>query len=153
MKTSQKAIQLLKEFEAFCGEPYNDEAGNATIGYGHLMHIGPVTEEEKSIRWTVEQADKQFLSDLISYEEALTKALKIKVNQNQFDSLICWVYNCGVGAMFASSWLKAINRGEYEKVPTFMKLWNKVRNGSRLVPSNGLINRREKEANLFEGKI
>lgn len=153
MQISKKGIELLKEFESFSAEPYNDEANNATIGYGHLMHIGPVTEAEKSLRWTVEEAIDHLTFELKPFEEALTKAIRIQINQNQFDSLVCWVYNCGTGAMKVSSWLKALNRGEFETVPRLMQLWNKVNKNGKLVVSPGLVNRRAREAKLFEGKV
>lgn len=152
MKASDYCINELKNFEAFSAEPYNDEGGNATIGYGHLLHKGSVKESEKSMRWTLEEADARLRERLAKFEEAINFTVRVALNQNQFDALLLWVYNCGIGAMQASSWLRAINAGNYGKVPALLQLWNKVRNGKRLVVSRGLCARRQKEADLFKKK-
>ena len=34
--------ELIARFEGFVARPYNDAAGHATIGFGHLLHRGPV---------------------------------------------------------------------------------------------------------------
>lgn len=150
MKASPYCIKKIEELEAFSAEPYPDEAGHATIGYGELLHKGPPTEDEiKNLRWTIAQAEERLLVHIAKFERALNTALKVPVNQNQFDALLIWTYNCGIGALKSSSWLQAINRGEYAAVPELLKLWNKVTKDGKLVVSPGLVNRRQFEADLF----
>jgi len=149
MEISDNGIKLLKEYEAFSAEPYNDDAGNATIGYGDLMHSGPVTEEEESIRITIQEAEERLQKKIKSFSRAINNSVKVLLNQNQFDALVLWVYNCGVGAMLESSWLKELNVGGYTLVPTLMKRWDRVYKGDQLVICKGLVARRDKEAQLF----
>ena len=150
MEVSKRCIERLKELESFSAEPYNDQAGNATIGYGHLMHRGPFTKDEADIRISVKKAETDLIDEVSVYAHELSRFIKVPVNQNQFDALVLWTYNCGLGAMQKSSWLKALNKGDYLGVPALMKLYDKIRNKEgNLIVSNGLMYRREEEAKLF----
>jgi RHS repeat-associated protein len=40
---SEKGIDFLKDYEVFKSKMYNDSAGHATIGYGHLIHHGSIS--------------------------------------------------------------------------------------------------------------
>jgi GH24 family phage-related lysozyme (muramidase) len=50
MKIDAHGLHLIAGFEGFVDRPYNDSAGNATIGYGHLIHRGPVTLADQNVR-------------------------------------------------------------------------------------------------------
>ena len=63
---------------------------------------------------------------------------------------ITWTFNCGIGAMLGSSWLKALNEGNYAAVPGLMALYNKVEVNGKLEVCEGLINRRIAEVTLFK---
>jgi GH24 family phage-related lysozyme (muramidase) len=153
MKTSQRGIDILKDLEAFSAEPYPDEGGDATIGYGHWMHKGPPTEDEKLIRWTVEQAEADLVEQLKKYEQELNDkivpVMMERLKQSQFDALVLWTYNCGIGALQRCSWLKSLNRGMFLDVPRLMSLYNKVEIKGMIVVSPGLVTRRGKETVLF----
>jgi lysozyme len=155
MKPSERLIELLKEYESFSAEPYNDTAGNATIGYGHLMHLGPVKDEEKSTRWSVHQADIALRATIEGVSDLLNKAITVPVNQNQFDALVSWAYNCGPGALRQATWLLKLNKGFYDEVPEWLRIWNKITDVKTglLKVDQGLTNRREKEINLFKEGI
>jgi GH24 family phage-related lysozyme (muramidase) len=43
-RLSKKGAAFIGRFEGLRLKPYNDPVGNATVGYGHLIHHGPVTE-------------------------------------------------------------------------------------------------------------
>jgi lysozyme len=151
MKPSERIIELLKKYESFSAEPYNDTAGNATVGYGHLLHLGPVKEEETGMRWSVHQADIALRATVEGVSDLLNKAITVPVNQNQFDALVSWTYNCGPGALRQATWLLKLNKGFYDEVPEWLRIWNKItdtRTGL-LEKDTGLTNRREKEINLF----
>lgn len=47
---SMKTTRFVATFEGFLTCPYNDPAGHATIGYGHLLHYGGVTKKDRK-RW------------------------------------------------------------------------------------------------------
>jgi len=72
----------------------------------------------------------------------------VDLNQNQFNSLVSWVFNLGPSNLKSSTMLKVINNNELDEVPSQIKRWNKA-NGKVL---EGLIRRREAEALLFQNK-
>jgi lysozyme len=155
MKPSERLIDLLKEYESFSAEPYNDTAMNATIGYGHLMHLGPVNDEEKEIRWSLHQADIALRGTVEGVSDLLNKAIHVPVNQNQFDALVSWTYNCGPGALRQATWLSKLNALHYDEVPEWLMKWNKITDPDTglLEVDSGLTARREKECNLFKEAV
>ncbi|MDQ3936626.1 MAG: glycoside hydrolase family protein [Actinomycetota bacterium] len=144
MRISDEGLALIAEFEGFVDHPYNDAAGHATIGFGHLLHHGPVTAEDRR-RWgKMSHADglKLLRSDIRSRERAVDAAVKVPLTQNQFDALVSFVYNLGEGALRQSTLLKKLNAGNYDAVPAELAKWNKA--GGRVLP--GLVRRRKAEA-------
>ena len=147
MKTSEKGLKLIKEFEGLRLEPYKCDAGVWTIGYGHTKGINQNT---KPI--TKEQAE-DFLKDDLKFFEGLVNNKKYvpqQINQNQFDALVSFAFNLGGGN------LKELCNANYpigqknvEHIAKEITLYNKVNKKI----CQGLVNRREKEKQLFLGKI
>ena len=149
MIPSKNASVIIKKWEGFKPKPYNDVAGNATIGYGYLMHMGAVNEADKKIVWTEEHASTMLEVDIIKIGQELNQIIKVPVTQNEFDSLICWTYNLGMESAISSSWLRELNKGNYKDVPRLMQLWDKAKVNGQLVEVEGLKNRRLDEVTLF----
>lgn len=139
MKT--KNTDVIKHYEGLRLKAYKCPAGVWTIGYGHTQHVkdGDVI--------TNEQADLYLLDDLRDAENAVNIHTKVKLNQNQFDALVSFVYNLGSGSFELSTLLKKLNAGDYLGAANEFKRWNKA--GGKVL--NGLVKRRETEANLFIG--
>jgi lysozyme len=95
--------------------------------------------------WTESQCEAQFAKELAIYEDAVEKYVKVPLNQNQFDALVSFVYNCGPGALQKSTLLKVLNQGKYSQVPAQLARWNKA--GGKVWP--GLTRRRAAEGALF----
>jgi len=142
MNISQEGLGLIKKFEGCELEAYVCAAGVWTIGYGSTKGV----KEGDNI--SQEEADKLLLHEMDEYEGYITDNVTVDLKQNQFDSLVSWVFNLGPTNLKASTMLKVLNLGNFEGVPEQMKRWNKA-NGKTL---DGLIRRREAEALLFEGK-
>ena len=142
MNISEKGLELIKHFEGCELEAYKCAAGVWTIGYGHIK----TAEEGKVI--TQEEADALLGEEIVEYEDYVKAAVKVELNQDQFDALVSWTFNLGTGNLNASTMLKVVNAGDFEGVPAQIKRWNKA--GGKVL--EGLIRRREAEANLFEGK-
>ena len=142
MKISLEGLGLIKKFEGCELEAYKCAAGVWTIGYGSTKGV----EEGDSL--TQEDADKLLRHEMDEYEGYIKDMVKIDLKQNEFDSLVSWVFNLGPANLKASTMLKVINDNKLEEVPSQMKRWNKA-NGKVL---EGLIRRREAEALLFQGK-
>ena len=139
MKISQKGIDLIKSFEGFRSESYQDVGGVWTIGYGHTgnVHRGEVI--------TKKQGELLLRSDLETFEKAVNKNVKVKLTQSMYDALVSFTYNVGSGAFSKSTLLKKLNSGDYVGASEQFGAWNKC-NGKVV---KGLTNRREKEKTLF----
>lgn len=139
MKTSQQGIDLIKSFESLQLKAYVCPAGVLTIGWGSTkgVYVGMVI--------TPAQAEKYLREDLSEFEEAIARHVKAELNQNQFDALVCWSYNCGIGALVKSTLLKKLNAKDYAGAAAEFKRWNKAQ--GRVL--KGLTRRREAEEKLF----
>src|SRR6266536_3154469 len=87
---SQKGARFIARFEGFVSRPYNDPGGNATIGYGHLLHHGPVTQHDRD-HWGIITTD-QGLGLLWHDAEAAAKCVLASVDppfrlQTRFDAI------------------------------------------------------------------
>ena len=142
MKISDKGLALIKRFEGFEERAYLCPAGVWTIGYGHTEGV------RKDDRITEEQAERFLDADIARAEEAVKRLVKSELSQNQFDALVCFVFNVGEGAFAESTLLKLLNADPDDPriIDEFMR-WVHA-DGKRLP---GLINRREDEARLYFG--
>jgi len=141
MRTSQKGIDLIKEFEGFSERVYLCPGGVYTIGYGHTrgVQIGDTCTREK--------AEEYLRDDLKDTEEAIEALVTVPLTQNQFDALVSLVYNIGSGNFYDSTIRRVINTnsGDMEEYSRAWMMWKKSR-GKVL---KGLIRRREAEFKLF----
>lgn len=152
---SSEGIEFLKQYEAFSAVMYNDSAGHATIGYGHLIHHGPIngaaSENPFLQGLTVAQAEALMKADLVEYEARVNNGIDVELAQHEYDALVIFAFNIG-GPGFSSSSARAkLNQQAYGDVGEKMKMWNKVtlQDGTRVV-SDGLVNRRAEEVEIFE---
>ena len=154
MKISSDGLDLIRRFEGLRLEPYNCPAGHATIGYGHLLHKGPVTADDrhKAAGFAQGDADALLRGDVAWAENVISTSLKVPLSQHQFDGLCSFVFNVGAAAAGGSSVWKALRGGQYPFAADNLLRWNKVReHGGDLVVSDGLSSRREAERHLFMG--
>lgn len=146
MNTSKAGLDLIKQFEGLRLKAYKCPANVWTIGYGHTSAAGqPAVKSGMSI--TEAQANKILASDLGQYEDAINNSVKVDLTQNQFDALVSFVYNVGIGAFQKSTLLKKLNAGQYDVVPGELMKWTK--SGGKELP--GLVRRRRAEAALWRG--
>lgn len=144
MKTSQKGIDLIKEFEGYSERVYMCAGGKYTIGYGHTRGV------EVGDTCTKEQAEKYLREDLQDAEEAVLALITVPLSQNQFDALVSLVYNIGSGHFYDSTIRKVINLkiSDIEEYRRAWMMWVKSR-GKVL---KGLVRRREAEFKMFKGE-
>lgn len=137
MKTSQKGIDLIKSFEGCKLTAYQDTVHVWTIGYGHT---GGVKSGQKI---TKAQAEDFLKADLAKFEKAVN-ALKMDFNQNQFDALVSFAYNCGTGN------LNKLCKGRTNaEIGSKMLLYNKA--GGKVLA--GLTRRRNAENKLYNAPM
>ena len=141
MKTSSKGVSLIKSFEGCRLKAYKCPAGVWTIGYGHTAGV----KEGDTI--TQEQADEYLRNDLEKYEKAVLNYDAIyHFNQNQFDALVSFTYNCGVGNLKN---LTQNGKRTLAQISLKLLLYNKAGG----VVLRGLQRRRASEKELFDTPI
>jgi lysozyme len=148
MNLSPQGVDLLKKFEGFRSKPYKCSAGYPTIGYGH--QINP---HEKLDEVTIDQANSLLKQDVLWAERAINARLP-NLTQNQFDALVCFVFNIGVSAFEKSSVLRFARLRDYKNALDYWAMYvhdGKVDpNTGKPLISRGLQNRRNAEIALFK---
>lgn len=153
MKISERGLKLIKEFEGCLRPigggkfvPYICPAGVLTIGWGTTNLDGK--KFDKYSVWTQAQCDNALAQDMVKYERAVERRVKVDLNQNQFDALVSFTYNCGEGNLAKSTLLKRVNAGDFKGAARQFAAWNK---GAGKV-LKGLVRRRAAEAALFSAE-
>ena len=139
MHMSQGGLDnLLKKFEGCKLKAYRCPANVCTIGYGHTSAAGAPQVADGMI---ITQADAEDIlkRDIVKYETAVMDLVKVKLTQNQFDVLVDFAYNAGVGNLKSSTLLKKVNAGDFDAVPAELMKWTK--GGGKVLP--GLVRRRQ----------
>lgn len=134
MRIGQKGKDLIKFFEGLRLEAYKCPSGVWTIGWGHTAGV------KQGDKITKEQAEELFTNDMKIYENHVKRIVKLPLNQNQFDALCSFCYNCGQGNL-----QKLVKNRNLDEIAKTMLLYNKS-NGKVL---KGLKTRREMEQKLF----
>lgn len=153
---SDNGIRFIARHEAFRSRLYNDAAAppNATIGYGHLVHYGPINGTESAeFRAGISRprAERLLRDDAEDAVEIVAEFVTVALKQTEFDALVSFTFNIGTGinGFRGSTLLRRLNNGEYPSVPGEMMRW--VFAGGRQLP--GLVNRRRDEGQLFSRGI
>jgi lysozyme len=145
---SPRGAAFVGHFEGFRPQLYNDPVGHCTIGYGHLVHHGPINGSEPAEfkRGITSQRGLELLmADAGDAAEAVHTLVKVPLRQTQSDALIDFVFNLGAGAFTSSTLLKTVNAGGFAAVPAQLNRWTLA--GGRPLP--GLVRRRAAEGRLF----
>ncbi len=149
LRLSQTGLNLIKQFEGCLLKAYKCPAGIWTIGYGHTGSAkeGQVISQK--------QADDLLEKDVQKFVEGVNRFIKVELNQNQFDALVSFAFNCGLGSLQSSTLLNFINIKQFDKAALEFDKWNKVRNPKtkQLEVSTGLTRRRSEEKALFNTPV
>jgi GH24 family phage-related lysozyme (muramidase) len=144
MRTSDKGIELIKEFEGLEQTAYPDPGTGGdpwTIGYGHTG-----TDVYPGLVISKDRAEELLVQDLRRFEDAVETLIDVELNQNEFDALVSFTYNVGEGALGDSTLRRRLNADE-DKCPVFQQELPRWVNGGN-GPMPGLVRRREAEAKL-----
>lgn len=137
MKISSKGLAIIKKYEGYRLKAYKCPAGKWTIGYGHTSGV----KEGQTI--TQAQADTYLKQDVACAEKAVNN-LKKGFNQNQFDALVSFTYNCGIGNLTT-----LCKNRDITTIGEKIVLYNKA-NGKVLA---GLTKRRLEEQDLYKTPV
>lgn len=143
MKTSPAGIALIKRLEGLELESYQDIAGVWTVGYGHTETAGPNQKISES------EAEELLRRDLAPREQAIERLVKVPLNQNEFDALVSFAFNAGIGALKTSTTLKRLNLGDRLGAADALMWWNNAKVNGVLREVKGLTDRRALERELF----
>lgn len=144
MKTSEEAIEILKEMEGFIEKPIYDN-GQYSVGYGSGCgkddYPDGITEEE------ADALLREYLEEMEITINSFAKRNNIVFSQHQFDALMLFTYNCGGNWVHSDGVLRdAIVQGKTGNSFIFpMTLWSSASAQIHL----GLVERRLIEANLY----
>ncbi len=151
---SNEVIELLKGWETYRGEAYLCPSGKLTIGWGHTKDVyeGQTT--------TMEEAEEFLRQDIQEAMDTVTnyaKSLDVVLTQGQFDALVSFAYNCGIGKYQSSGLTELIADGDIDGAADKMREYIKGKieikdennNGTGeyvYVVMPGLVGRRETES-------
>lgn len=100
-RASDEVISLIAVFEGFLSKIYDDPwTGDPTIGYGRVIFTGQQFYNNLTKREAFAYLVQTVNND--GYATKMNEFLignKVKFNQQQFDALVCLVYNTGTGVV------------------------------------------------------
>jgi lysozyme len=119
MKTSAAGVAAIRAFEGCVLLAYQDTGGVWTIGYGHTG-----LEVVKGLMWSRVRADSVLDIDLVRFESAVAKAVKVPLSQGQFDALVSLAFNIGAAAFSSSTLVKKLNAGDIAGAAQQFVVWH-----------------------------
>ena len=141
MRISPAGVHLIESYESFRARPYRDAVGVWTIGFGSTKGVGPGTAP-----MTVAEARARLMREIDAEYGAAINALGLPLNQYQFDALVSFVYNVGVGGVASSTRVgRALRAHDWRAAADHLLEWDRA-GTQRLL---GLTRRRHAERALF----
>lgn len=140
LSISNNGLALIKRFEGCRLTSYQDSGGVWTIGYGHTANVS------KGQAISQAQADAFLKADCANAERSVNSYTKYNWNQNQFDALVSFTFNCGSGNL-----KKLLDNGQRTIAEISAKITAYNKAGGKVL--QGLINRRAAEKELFDKSI
>jgi len=149
VNVSKSGIILIKHHEGIRNKPYKCPAGLWTVGVGHLIGNGKSLPDSWNRTFTPAEIDLILRKDLKRFEDGLLRLLpNVRLKQNEFDALVSFCFNLGLGCFQRSTIRQAILRGDKKKA--MESLLKYCRAGGKIL--RGLQIRRLDEKALFESK-
>ncbi len=153
---SARGLALVKDYEAYFSDAYDDGEGCWTLGWGSALKDAK-TPVKKGDKCTVDQAEQLLRKEVSRVEDAIDASVTVPLTQGQADCLVSWGYNVGIGWITGkghpqATLIKYLNKGQYDKVPSELLKFRKGANTGNVI--GGLINRRKRELQelwLYEG--
>ena len=157
MKVSDAAKAMIKHHEGVRMRPYRCPALLWTVGVGHVIdpsHAAVKYEDRKNLpipdgwdrQLSMGEVDAILAQDLARFERGVARYCPAAVNsQGQFDALVSFAFNVGLGNLQRSSIRMRYNRGDIEGAADAFLMWTKA--AWRVLP--GLVKRRQDERAMF----
>jgi len=123
MNVSPKAIEMISHHEGVRQNPYRCPAKLWTVGVGHVMFPIQgllkidqrdtfVPPPEAMRKYSMEEVDAILRSDLARFEKGVATYCPVPLTQGQFDALVSFSFNVGLGTLQRSTMRQKVNRGD-----------------------------------------
>jgi lysozyme len=145
MRISENGLKLIAQFEGISLKPYQDCVGLFTIGIGHLIGNGKTLPSEWNRTLTLKECYELLANDVRKFELGVERYINVQLTQNQFDALVSFTFNLGIGTLQRSTLRAKLNRKDYEGAIDSWLKYNKA--GGKVY--RGLDLRRKAEVKLF----
>jgi len=156
MKVSAKAIKMIMHHEGVRQKPYRCPAKLWTIGVGHVLYPeqgklklderdGFALKIEDFRTFPMEEVDAILRTDLDRFERGVEKFCPVPLTQGQFDALVSFSFNVGLGTLQRSTLRQKVLRGDMEGASE--ELLKYCMAGGKVL--KGLLNRRKDEQAVF----
>jgi lysozyme len=139
MEYSKKGLYLTESFEGCKMTAYQDPVGVWTVGYGHIRGV------QAGLVCTQAQAGQWLRTDIAIAEHFVNTHVHITLTQGEFDALVDFAFNLGIGAENGSTLLALVNQGKFAEAALQFPRWDKAGGHE----SAGLLRRRLAEQALF----
>ena len=139
---SAAGLEMLKCFTPFCARRIGAPSALPLIGYGHVCRPGDTHLQ------TINEllATALLREDLRCIEIYLNAAVRVPLEQHEFDALASLVFDVGIRTYERSFLRDAINRGDRAEAASLLMHW--------VTPDNDNRFRRGAEATMFlRGKV
>ena len=156
MNISARCIEDIKHHEGVRQKPYRDSVYLWTVGVGHLMYDSqaklPVDQRmavqllpQDNRTFSMEEVNAILRSDLARFERGVSTFCPVPLTQGNFDGLVSFAFNVGLGTLQRSTLRQKVLRGDMEGAADEFLKYNKA--GGKVL--NGLVTRRNDERALF----
>ena len=145
MQPSNSFYNLITLLEGLKTKAYQDSVGIWTIGIGTIQYPdgkkvkkGDVCTDSQAYEYLKYEVDKKVgtINGLLN---------GVTLNQNQFDALVSFSFNLGLGTLKQSTLLKKLNTGDTDGAAAEILKFHFA--GPKSIP--GLVARRQAEHDLF----
>ena len=149
MKVSVEGTKLIKHFEGTHATPYKCPGGYWTVGVGHLISRHAMLSHKWNRTLSTVEIDALLRRDLERFELGVIRLLHpVKPTQSEFDALVSFSFNLGLGCFQRSTVRSAFKRGDKKRAGEVLLKY--CRAGGRKL--KGLIRRRLAEHVLLMSK-
>jgi GH24 family phage-related lysozyme (muramidase) len=146
-RVSARGLKFLIAQEGVRRYAYNDSENHATFGVGHLIHRGPVTDDDRR-EWGTPANPKSMVfvlrvlrRDLVRFNAAVREATSgTKLYKREFDACLSLCFNIGIGGFKSSTVARKIREKRFRSAADAFLLWDNP---------PVLRGRRERERKLF----
>ena len=142
-RISPQGLALIKSFEGFRARAARIGKDRWTIGYGHTK-----TARADAVI-SRDDAEALLRYDLDAVEQTVAQIVYAPLTQPQFDALVSFAANIGLGAFQGSEVLARINQGDNLGAAAAMDAWRRAKVHGRTIVVDALVRRRAAEKALF----